>query len=183
MSRTRRLARRLLAGPTRLATGLVVEGRERLPAREEPLILCCNHAAYADTLLIAAAIRPPFVLCGAKPRLFRTPARRALLSALDVLRVDDRDSYLRDVGALLAQGRLILSYPEMGRNPERLGRFETWPAEAAVAAKVEVLPLFLRGTRVGDTAFVLSVGHRLRSEDPVALTAAIEEQIRQLGAT
>ncbi len=171
----RRVARGLLR-PLVRARGLVVEGEEHLPRAGERVLLCCNHAAYADTVLLASAIRPTFVVLGAKPRLFRDPARRALLRVAMIGRLDGREAFLADGQALLDDGWPVLVYPELGRFPEGPGPFSTWPAELALAAGAPIVPVHLRGTTRGDPRPVrVRAGPRL---PPVGAAAALTATLR-----
>jgi len=181
-----RLARRTLVtlvGPAwRARHHLEIRGGERLPTRQEALILACNHAAFVDTVHLSALIRPRVVFVGAKPRLYRDPLRRGVMAVGNVLRVDDRASYLRDTTALLGRGQLLLCYPELGRNPDGLGDFSPWTAEAALTAGVDLLPLHLSGTGSAGGAIRLSVGERLPPEgDAEGLTARLRAAIEDLG--
>ena len=61
------------------------------------------------------------------------------MAVANILRVDDRESFLRDCGELLAGGDILLIYPEMGRNPGGVGELDTLAAEVALAARAPVL--------------------------------------------
>jgi 1-acyl-sn-glycerol-3-phosphate acyltransferase len=173
----RRVLRAVLRSPLRRWTGFSVDHPERLPQRREPLVITCNHAAFTDTVFLALAVRPRFVVCGAKPRLFRDRRRRAVMAVGNVLRVDDHDQYLADCTALLRSGEA-----EMGRNPDGMGTFSTWPAEVALAAGVDLLPCHLHGTTRGDVgSHLLSVGDRLSPNgDPETLTERLRTAIAHL---
>lgn len=177
----RALVRQALAPMVR-ARGFQVDGEERLPSGAERLIIACNHASFADTAYLAVAVPAPFVVCGAKPRLFRTRARRALMRLVNVLRVDDHDQYVEDVCTLLARDTLVVAYPEMGRNADGMGPFETWVGEVALATSTPVLPVYLHGTTRGHAPPVrLVVGERLTpTGDPAVFTARIRAAIEAL---
>ncbi len=180
--RPARAALRRVLSPLAKARGFRVHGAAHLPTGPERLIIACNHASFADTAYLAIALRTPFVVCGAKPRLFRTPAQRALMRLVNVLRVDDHDQYLSDVTSLLWRGHLVVAYPEMGRNADGMGRFETWVAEVALATSTPVLPVYLHGTTRGHEPPVrLHVGERLTpTGDATAFTARIRDAIEAL---
>ncbi len=181
----RRLLKLLLGPPFRIGSRLVVEGQERLPKSRRPLVVACNHPALIDTFYLTLAIRPRFVVCGAKPSYFRNRRLRALTALANVLEVRDHDTYLEDCAQLLRAGEVLLIYPEMGRRPEGLGRFETWAAEVALDNQVPVLPCFLHGTGVGQRGPVkLVVGQELRLDgDPAAATAELRSAIAGLDPT
>ncbi len=179
-----RLLRKLLGPPAFLA-GFRVEGASRLPRQRRALILACNHASYSDTVYVSLAIRPRFVLCGAKPRLFRDRRRRALMAVANAIEVRGLEQYLADCQILLGRGEILLTYPEMGRNPDGLGTLSTWPAEVALATKTPILPMYLHGTTRGHEGPVrLRVGRELAptgtAED---LTEVLGREILALGAT
>jgi 1-acyl-sn-glycerol-3-phosphate acyltransferase len=177
-----RRALKLLLLPLALVVGFRIEGRERLPRRRRPLVLVANHAAFVDSVYFILALRPRFAICGAKPRLFRTAARRALMAVANILEVRDHDQYLADCAALLAAGEVLLIYPEMGRNPDGMGEFETWAAEVALAAGAPVLPCYLEGTTRGEsTPPRLVVGHELQpAGDALSLTARLYREVAAL---
>ena len=172
-----------LVGPSvRLLRGFRVEGLGRLPRRRRPLILASNHAAFVDSVYLILAVSPRFTICGARPRLFRNPGLRLLMGVANILRVDGREQFLRDTRALLAAGEMILIYPEMGRNPEGLGRFETWAAEAALLSGAPLLPCYLYGTTRGHRgAPRLIVGREFEPfGDPETLTGCLRRAIGAL---
>jgi 1-acyl-sn-glycerol-3-phosphate acyltransferase len=173
----RRVLRRVLAPIVRARTGLEVHHAHRLPTHREPLLIACNHAAFADTVLLSVAIKPRFVVCGAHPRLFATRSKRALMALGNVMRVDDHAQYMADCKALLAAGEILLVYPEMTRNPGGMGRFETWAAEVALAAGTPILPIFLHGTTLGHAHPArVYVGQRL---DPTGTAVSLTESLHQ----
>ena len=178
----RRVLKLLLTPPVRLVMGFRVEGPGRLPGRRRPLVVVANHAAFVDSVYLILALAPRFTVCGAKPRLFRNTGLRLLMAVANILRVESREQFLRDTGALLAAGETILVYPEMGRNPGGLGRFETWAAEAALASGAPLLPCYLYGTTRGHRGPPrLFVGEEIRpSGDPEALTGRLRRAIGAL---
>lgn len=178
----RRLLKWTLGPVARWGKGLRVEGAERLPQRREPLILAVNHAAFIDSVYLIFALRPRFVVCGAKPRLFRNGRLRSLMALANILRVESHDQYLADCGALAKAGEILLIYPEMGRFPEGLGPFKTWAAEVALTHGVPLLPCYLYGTTRGQGGPpCLHVGHRLEaSGSPETFTAELRRAVLDL---
>jgi 1-acyl-sn-glycerol-3-phosphate acyltransferase len=84
------LVRRLLRPLLRVALfarGFRALGAARLPRKRRALILIANHAAWVDSVLFIAAVRPRFTVCGAKPRYFETAPRRMLMALLNILPV------------------------------------------------------------------------------------------------
>jgi 1-acyl-sn-glycerol-3-phosphate acyltransferase len=140
------LVRRLLRPLLRVALfarGFRALGAARLPRKRRALILIANHAAWVDSVLFIAAVRPRFTVCGAKPRYFETAPRRMLMALLNILPVRDRDEFVADCTSLLAKDEIVLIYPEMGRN---VGEFRTWAAEVALASGAPILPCYVGGT-------------------------------------
>jgi 1-acyl-sn-glycerol-3-phosphate acyltransferase len=176
------LLRIFLRLPIHLLKGLRVQGAHNLPRQRRPLILACNHAAFIDSIYIILAVAPRFTICGAKPRLFRAPTRRALMALANILKVDGHPRFLNDCKALLEAGEILLIYPEMGRYAEGLGPFKTWAAEVALATGTSILPCYLYGTTSGHHgAPRLIVGEELRpSGDADTLTAQLRQTISAL---
>ena len=172
----------LLKGPFAVAKGFRVENAGALPRRRRPLILACNHAAFVDSVYLILAVPARFVICGAKPRLFRTPLLRFAMALANILRVDGRERFLADTGALLRAGETLLIYPEMGRFPDGLGELRTWAAEVALANRVPILPCYLFGTTRGHSgAPRLIVGEELAPEgDAAGLTGRLRRAILAL---
>ncbi|MEE8525033.1 MAG: lysophospholipid acyltransferase family protein [Thermoanaerobaculia bacterium] len=178
----RALTRRLLRPPVQLFAGFRVEGAERLPRARRKLVLACNHAAFVDSVYLILALRPRFTICGAKPRLFRNRGLRGLMALANILKVESREQFHADCGALLAAGEILLIYPEMGRNPGGLGEFQEWAAAVALAAAAPILPCYLHGTSRGDRGAVrLYVGEEIEpAGDPSRLTARLRRAIAEL---
>ncbi len=173
---------RLLLRPIFAFKGFRVSGAERLPRRRRPLILTCNHAAFIDSVYLILAARARFTICGAKPRLFRSALLRLAMALANILKVENREQFLRDTGALLAAGETLLIYPEMGRNASGLGELKTWAAEVALAGGVPLLPTYLYGTTRGhDGPPKLIVGRELSPEgDAESLTDRLRQAILAL---
>ncbi len=178
----RGLLRFLLKGPVMVLRGFRVQGAERLPQRRRALIVTCNHAAFIDSVYLILALRPRFVICGAKPRLFRSALLRVAMALANILKVESHEQFLADTGALIAADETLLIYPEMGRNADRLGEFKTWAAEVALAGSVPLLPCYLYGTTRGhDGPPRLIVGEELAPEgDAESLTGRLRQAILAL---
>jgi 1-acyl-sn-glycerol-3-phosphate acyltransferase len=155
---------------------------EKLPKKPGTLILCCNHAALVDSIYLILAIKARFTICGAKPRFFSTPLRRLIMSIANIIEVENHAQFLQDCHTLLQKGEMLLIYPEMGRNPERLGTFKTWAAEVALQNQVPILPCYLFGTASSHTGSpYLIVGNEIKPQgDADTLTQSIRNQIATL---
>jgi len=163
--------------------GFRVEGAERLPRQRRRLIVVANHAAWIDSLYFLAAVRPRFIVCGAKPRYFATAWRRALMATLNILPVRDHQTFVADCVALLAANEITLIYPEMGRNPEGIGEFLTWAADVALASNAAILPCYIHGTTRGHAGPPrLIVGHEIEpGGDAAMLTGRLFDSVTSLG--
>jgi 1-acyl-sn-glycerol-3-phosphate acyltransferase len=127
-----------------------VSGLDRIPLGGA--ILACNHASYADALILAAVLpgEPVYV---AKKELARQWLAGVLLRRLGVLfleRFDLADS-LADLESVLAtarQRRLLVFFPE-GTFTRRAGLsgFYLGTFRIAAQAALPVVPAILRGTR------------------------------------
>ncbi len=181
----RGLLRLLLKAPIAVLKGFRVEGGERLLEKRRAMILTCNHAAFVDSLYLILAVRRRFTICGAKPRLFRSGALRAVMALANILKVESREQFLADTSALLAAGETLLIYPEMGRFPDALGELKTWAAEVALANGAPLLPCYLYGTTRGHGGPPrLIVGSELVPEGAAeALTERLRREILALAPT
>ncbi len=162
--------------------GFKVYNSEKLPKKSDSLIVCCNHAALVDSIYLILAIKTRFTICGAKPRFFSTPLRRSIMSIANIIKVESHAQFLQDCQTLLQKDEMLLIYPEMGRNPERLGSFKTWAAEVALQNQVSILPCYLFGTTSGHTGSpCLIVGSEIKPQGNAdALTQSIRNQIATL---
>lgn len=131
--------------------GFRVFNRQNLPGKRTACILIANHAAFLDSVYLIASLQPRFVICGAKPEYFRKWPTRQLFQMANILKVESHSQFLRDCSTLLQSGEMILIYPEMGRNPDGIGSFQTWAAEVALAEYAQVIPCYLYGTTKGQT--------------------------------
>ena len=185
------LVRELLRGVLRPLTylaGYRVDGRANWP-RGVPCIVVVNHAAFVDSVYVILAAPHRLTICGAKPRLFRSPGLRAVMALANILKVVDQDQFQQDCRHLLQRGETLLVYPEMGRYPDAMGPFKTWAAQVALASKVPVVPCYLYGTTRGQEGSPrLRVGRPMAPEDFESqnadeLTAEIRRRIEALMPT
>ncbi len=166
------------------AGGFAVDDRGHPRRGSAPRIFVCNHAALIDTVYAILAISEDFTVCGAKPRFFSSFLRRRLMAFLRIIEVRSHEQFLRDCRRLLDEGRSLLIYPEMGRNPAGMGRFETWAAEVALDSGATIVPCYLHGTTDGQTGAVrMVIGEHFTaapSHDATSLTALLFERVRSL---
>ncbi len=131
--------------------GFRVSGGNHLPKRRIPAMIICNHAAFIDSVYLVAAMRPRFVICGAKPRYFEKKAMRFVMKTATIMKIESEAQFIGECTRLLRSGEPVLVYPEMGRYPEGMGPFKTWAAKAAIAAGAVAVPCYLWGTTKGQS--------------------------------
>jgi 1-acyl-sn-glycerol-3-phosphate acyltransferase len=128
-----------------------VEGLEHLQGAG-PLVLCSNHASYADTPAMMAALPLDFLFV-AKKEVLGYPVVGTYVRRAGHLTVDrfDFQQGVQDAALVqraVASGEKVLMFPEgtftaaAGLRPFRLGAFK-----AAVETGTRVVPLAIRGTR------------------------------------
>ncbi|HVA57755.1 MAG TPA: AMP-binding protein [Gemmatimonadaceae bacterium] len=128
-----------------------VEGLGRLPSNG-PRVLVVNHASYADTPVLLAALPIDFVFVAMTEilgwRFLGTFARRGEHPTVDRWHVQQSLADAAAIEARLRRGESALFFAEggfsgtKGLRPFRLGAFT-----AAAAAGAPVIPMALRGTR------------------------------------
>ncbi|NJL50966.1 MAG: 1-acyl-sn-glycerol-3-phosphate acyltransferase [Hydrococcus sp. SU_1_0] len=177
-----RLLLKLIIKPYLLLCGFRIEGKNKLPQKRCPLIIICNHAALVDTVYLIAAIKPKITICGAKNRFFSNIWLRLLMRIANIIRAEPCENFFEECIKLLDADEILLIYPEMGRNPIGLGRFETTVAEIALSRHITAIPCYLSGTYLADSHFVrLIVGDGIRpAGDPESLTKTYRNAIVQL---
>lgn len=130
----------------------VVRGQENLPPEGKPCVFVANHASYLDGFVLTAAIPRPFSFI-AKAELAGQFLPRLLLGRIgtEYVRRLEKEDAVTDAKRLVDRvraGRNLMYFPEgtlmraPGLLPFRLGAFE-----AAVQARVPVVPAVIRGTR------------------------------------
>lgn len=121
-------------------------GRENLP--ESAAVICANHSAYADPLMMLYAVGPgilPHFM--AKAELMKKPLLGPFLKWVGVFGVDRGHS---DTGAidtaiqLLERGEKIFLYPEGTRaKPGKEVRAHTGAIRIALTADAPLVPMFV----------------------------------------
>ena len=162
---------------------LRVEGLDRLPP-SGPIVVVANHASYADSILLTAALPPRFGFA-AKRELAASALLGSALRRLGVVFVERLDpaGAVEDTGALEAYARAgdpLIVFPEgsfrraPGLLPFKLGAFVV-----AAHTGAPIIPVALRGTRS-----LLREGVWLprRSEIVIAIGAPITTAERGWGA-
>lgn len=143
-----RAARRLLQGAFWCMGGLQTLGAENMPP-DGPLIVACNHASYLDPMLMGAAFTRDFHFM-ARRTLFDNPLFGWLIRQTQAFPLDrggDSRDALRQFGALLAQNRAVLLFPEGTRTRTgRLGEVKPGVGLIAVRSNAPVLPVYIWGS-------------------------------------
>lgn len=130
---------------------LEVTGRDRLP-RNGPMVLVTNHASYADSPVLVAALPIDFVFVAMREiltwRIIGTVVRRARHPTVDRWHLQQSVADAHAIEDRLRAGEAVLFFAEggfsgmRGLKPFRLGAFQ-----AAVATGAPVIPVALRGSR------------------------------------
>ena len=115
--------------------------------RPGPKVVVANHPSLIDVLFIKAAL--PGVVVLVKSALFKEPSLRRLFEAAGDFRGPDKEDQHFGATAVLdtfvdrlRAGRSVLVFPEGTRSPAwRLRRFRRGAAEAAIRARVPILPI------------------------------------------
>ena len=113
----------------------------------KPYVMICNHPTYVDMLLLLGSF--PEMTCVTSGRWSRHWALGPLLRATDYLPgpgsgLPESEHMLESMIAHLRQGHPLLVFPEGKRSLEgKLRRFRRGAVEAATAAHVPIVPLFL----------------------------------------
>lgn len=128
-----------------------VDGAERVP-RSGPVVLVANHASYADTPALLAALGIDLVFVAMTEirswPVIATFARRGRHLTVDRQHPQQGVADAASIDQRLREGQAILFFAEggfsgtRGLRPFRLGAFE-----AAVAAGAPVVPIAIRGSR------------------------------------
>jgi cytidylate kinase len=111
-------AHKVLAPLIRFFSGVKVHGKENIP-KEGGYMLCSNHIAVRDVLLIGATC-PRQIKFVAKKELFAIPILRSIMKAFGAVKLDRGGT---DVGALrksvelIEQGDIVSIFPQGHRYP------------------------------------------------------------------
>ena len=111
-------AHKVLAPLIRFFSGIKVHGKENIP-KEGGYMLCSNHIAVRDVLLIGATC-PRQIKFVAKKELFAIPILRSIMKAFGAVKLDRGGT---DVGALrksvelIEQGDIVSIFPQGHRYP------------------------------------------------------------------
>jgi long-chain acyl-CoA synthetase len=187
-----------------------VSGSAYLPKRA-PFIVAANHASHLDMGLVKHALGDwgeLLVALAAKDYFFEDRLKRAYFENFTNLVPMDRSGSLREslrlAADVLAEGKVLLIFPEGTRSPDGVMRdFKASVGYLALANHVDVVPMYLDGTyealpkgaalphkrEIGCKIGPLITHQRLRAEVETlpraehnrAAARIIEAQVRTLG--
>lgn len=134
-----------------------IEGEENIPDRG-PVIICGNHLAEGETILLPAMLKRPMVfsakmelfqLGGLKGRLFswflRTIGQLPMDRSGGQASAGDIDRFAQ----VLRDGGVLMMFPEGGRSPDgRLYKGRTGAARLALRENVPVVPVAVSHTKM-----------------------------------
>ncbi|HHX27397.1 MAG: lysophospholipid acyltransferase family protein [Bacillota bacterium] len=153
---------------------VTTRGASNVPA-EGPVVLCANHIAWWDPILVAFALKRP-VHFMAKKELFRYPVLSYLFRKAHAFPVNRGKP---DIGAVktaltvLNEGHVLGIFPEGTRQKDRehLGEMHAGAALFALKTGAPVVPAAIRGTyRIGKPV-VLVFGERFTLEPSTGRTS------------
>lgn len=141
-----------------------------------PAILVANHRSHLDLPLVM--LLTPHLVIMTKQWVWRNPLYGLIIRHAEFLSVTENYATTATrVGDLLSRGYSVLIFPEGTRSATgRLGRFHQGAFALAEQFRVDILPLFLRGTGqvLGKTNYALrcgritlEVGCRIPPTDPL----------------
>jgi 1-acyl-sn-glycerol-3-phosphate acyltransferase len=176
--------RLLLAPLLRIGFGLGIAGRQHVP--EGAAIIAANHKSFLDPFFIALGTKRQ-LRCMAKAELFRGPVGRlvARLGAFPVRRGEADAEALQTARAILAQGGLVLVFPEgtCVTEPDVLGAPHHGAGTLALDTGAPIVPTAITGTSIHWLGPVPLPGRvRVAFAPPVAVAdlAAAEEPLLEL---
>ncbi len=111
-------AHKVVAAPIRFFTGIKTHGRENIP-KDGGFLLCANHIAVRDVLLIGATC-PRQIKFVAKKELFSVPILRTIIKALGAVKLDrggNDVSAIRKSIEVIENGDIVSIFPQGHRYP------------------------------------------------------------------
>ena len=132
----------------RVGFGLVVSGREHVPARGA-CIVASNHVSFLDPVVVGVAC-PRRLAFMARDTLFAQPLLGVWLRAVGAIPVHRHEadpSAIRAALRRLRAGRPLALFPEGGRQLSgALGSAKRGVGLLAMAARAPIVPVYLEGT-------------------------------------
>ena len=141
-------AHKVLAPIIRFFSGVKVHGKENIP-KEGGYLLCSNHIAVRDVILIGATC-PRQIKFVAKKELFSVPVLSSVIKALGAVKIDRGGN---DVGALrksiqlLDEGEIVSIFPQGHRYPAvdpSTTPIKNGTGMVAFRSGCDVIPVFIK---------------------------------------
>ena len=132
----------------RLIFRIKTVGEEKLP--DGGVLICANHTALADVIVLSAAVRKYQIRFMAKKELFSVPFVKGLVTSLGAFPVDRRGmdvGALRKTIALLKGGETVGIFPQGTRCPKvdpRTTEAKSGIGMIAYHSKTDVMPVYIR---------------------------------------
>ena len=173
------VARLIVGVVAHLLFRVKIRGASNVPS-EGPVVLCANHIAWWDPVLVAVAVKRP-VHFMAKKELFRYPVLAYLFRKIHAFPVNRGKPDLGAVKAalgVLQEGNILGIFPEGTRqkNREQLGEMHAGAALFALKTGAPVVPAAIRGTyRIGRPV-VLVFGESITLESRTGKTSLDMEE-------
>ena len=114
---------------------------------DETAIVCCNHYASSDVIIVAEKLFKREINCLAKAELFKGKFRAWFLRKLGAIKVNrgtPEVSVHKEILGRLKKGKQILIFPEGTRNlagTHDMAEFRSGAGVYAMKAKVPIIPL------------------------------------------
>ena len=140
-------AKKIVAGPIRFFNRIKVFGAENVP-NEGGYILCSNHIAAKDVLLLGASC-PRQLRFIAKKELFKIPILSQIMTLLGAVKIDRQGN---DIGAIrksidiINSGELIAIFPQGHRYPAvdpGITQVKSGVSMIAYRSKCDIIPAFI----------------------------------------
>lgn len=141
-------AHRLIAPLVRFFMGVKIEGKENIP-KEGGIVVCANHIAVRDPILIAACF-PRQVRYVAKKELFSVPIISSVIRTLGAIRMDRKGNdvvALRSCTQLAKLGEAVAIFPQGHRYPgvnPATTPLKAGAAQIAFRSGQDVLPVCIK---------------------------------------
>lgn len=146
--RTYMTAHKFIAPLVRFFMGVKIEGKENIPA-QGGVIVCANHIAVRDPILIAACF-PRQIRYVAKKELFSVPIVSSVIRALGAIRMDRKGNdvvALRTCTQLAKLGEAVALFPQGHRYPgvnPATTPLRAGAAQIAFRSGCDVLPVCIK---------------------------------------
>lgn len=126
-----------------------VTGKENLPPKGTPLLVCANHTGYSDPILVTLCFSPfRRIRYMAKAPLFRNRFKAYFLRYFGAFPISQRESDISSIRTsldILANNETLLVFPEGSRRLRGLDKLEALPGVGLLAYKAGclILPVFV----------------------------------------